>query len=51
MVLSKVWDKRPFDYDEINVMDPGQDKWKAVYEFDTPVCLKEASFKHGHTDS
>jgi len=38
MVLSKVWDRRPFEYKEINVMEPGQDKWKAVYEFDTPVC-------------
>jgi len=37
MVLSKVWEKRPFEYEEINVMAAGQDKWKAVYEFDTPV--------------
>ena len=34
-VLSKVWDRRPFEYDEIDVMK--QDKWKALYEFDTPV--------------
>ena len=36
-VLSKVWDRRPFEYDEINVMEKNQDKWKALYEFDTPV--------------
>ena len=39
-VLSKVWDRRPFEYDEINVMESKQDKWKALYEFDTPVvCI------------
>jgi glutaredoxin len=39
-VLSKVWDRRPFEYDEVNVMDSKQGKWKAVYEFDTPVvCI------------
>jgi glutaredoxin len=35
--LSKVWDRRHFDYSEIDVMAPGQGKWKALYEFDTPV--------------
>lgn len=37
MVLSKVWDKRPFDYKEVDVMAAGQKEWKDVYEFDTPV--------------
>lgn len=36
-VLSNVWDKRPFEYDEINVMEQSQEKWKDMYEFDTPV--------------
>lgn len=36
-VLSDVWDRRPFEYDEVDVMAPGQQKWKDVYEFDTPV--------------
>ena len=36
-VLSKIWDRRPFNYDEVNVMAAKQDKWKALYEFDTPV--------------
>lgn len=35
--LSQVWDKRPFDYEEIEVMKPGKESWKNVYEFDTPV--------------
>lgn len=39
-VLSKVWDRRPFEYDEVNVMEAKQDKWKKLYEFDTPVvCI------------
>lgn len=36
-VMSKVWDRRPFEFTEVNVMAPKQDKWKALYEFDTPV--------------
>jgi hypothetical protein len=36
-VVQKVRTNRPFQYEEINVMDPGQEKWKSVYEFDTPV--------------
>jgi hypothetical protein len=28
---------RPLQYKEINVMEQGQEKWKEVYEFDTPV--------------
>lgn len=28
---------RPLRYQEINVMEAGQEKWKKVYEFDTPV--------------
>lgn len=34
--MSKVWDRRPFEYTEINVMQPQHQKWK-IYEFDTPV--------------
>lgn len=36
-VLSKVWDRRPFEYDEIDVMAPQKEHWKNLYEFDTPV--------------
>lgn len=36
-VVESVKVKRPFEYQEINVMDAGQEKWKSVYEFDTPV--------------
>lgn len=36
-VLSKVWDRRPYEYDEIDVMASKQNKWKDIYEFDTPV--------------
>lgn len=35
--MAKVWERRPFEYTEIDVMAPKQDKWKALYEFDTPV--------------
>ncbi|KAF2447852.1 glutaredoxin 2 [Karstenula rhodostoma CBS 690.94] len=36
-VVQNVRKERNFDYEEINVMEPGQEKWKNVYEFDTPV--------------
>lgn len=36
-VLNNVFARRPFEYDVIDVMAPRQEKWKAVYEFDTPV--------------
>lgn len=36
-VLRKVAEKRSFDLSEINVMDSNQNKWKDLYEYDTPV--------------
>jgi len=36
-VLSKIWDRRHFEYEEIDVMKQDQTKWKNLYEFDTPV--------------
>jgi hypothetical protein len=36
-VVQNVGAKRPIHYQEINVMEPGQEKWKSMYEFDTPV--------------
>lgn len=36
-VLTKVWERKPFEYTEIDVMAPQQERWKALYEFDTPV--------------
>jgi glutaredoxin len=36
-VLSKVWEKRRFNYREIGVMQSGMERWKAMYEFDVPV--------------
>ncbi|KAF2745215.1 glutaredoxin 2 [Sporormia fimetaria CBS 119925] len=40
-VVQKVKGEIPFAYQEIDVMAPGQEKWKAVYEFDTPVIHVE----------
>lgn len=37
VVLSRVWDRKPFHYDEVDVMAPGNGRWKDIYEFDTPV--------------
>ncbi|KAF2018693.1 hypothetical protein BU24DRAFT_458441 [Aaosphaeria arxii CBS 175.79] len=40
-VVGNVKTNRPFAYQEIDVMQPGQEKWKSVYEFDTPVIHVE----------
>ncbi|GAB7339044.1 hypothetical protein MBLNU457_5703t2 [Dothideomycetes sp. NU457] len=47
-VLSNVWDRRPFEYDEIDVMEPPHEKWKGIYEFDTPVT-KENNYNFSTT--
>lgn len=37
MVVQILAKKRTFDYNEIDIMLPGQDEYKDLYEFDTPV--------------
>ena len=37
VTVSKLQAKRTFEYSEIDVMASGQESWKRVYEFDTPV--------------
>jgi hypothetical protein len=39
-VVHSVRAKRPLEYHEINVMEQGQEKWKGLYEFDTPVVSR-----------
>ncbi|PVI07075.1 glutaredoxin 2 [Periconia macrospinosa] len=36
-VVKNVQAHKGFAYKEIDVMEPGQEKWRSVYEFDTPV--------------
>ena len=38
-VLARVWERRPFEYDEVDVMKAKHKKWKPLYEFETPVVL------------
>ena len=40
-VVQNVNKTRPLQYREINVMEPGQERWKDVYEFDTPVVSQQ----------
>ncbi|KZF22256.1 hypothetical protein L228DRAFT_268732 [Xylona heveae TC161] len=42
-VLSRVWDRRPFEYKEYDVMKHEDKGWKDLYEFDTPVIHIKAS--------
>ncbi len=36
-VLGNLGKKRSFEYNEVDVMATGQNQWKDLYEFDTPV--------------
>lgn len=36
-VLSDVWDKRPFVFREIDIVNPEAKSWKDLYDFDVPV--------------
>ncbi|KAK3330149.1 hypothetical protein B0H66DRAFT_527516 [Apodospora peruviana] len=36
-VLSDVWDKRPFNFQEIDILKPASKGWRDLYEFDVPV--------------
>lgn len=37
LTVSKLRQRRPFDYAEVDIMAPGNQQWKDVYEFDVPV--------------
>lgn len=42
--MQRVKKERNFAYTEIDVMQAGQEKWKSVYEFDTPVVRLTSMF-------
>ncbi|KAK5712869.1 hypothetical protein LTR17_017838 [Elasticomyces elasticus] len=45
VVVRKVMEKRPAEYKEYDVMNAGNERWKDLYEFDTPVaCVFEFRF-------
>ncbi|KAL2757562.1 hypothetical protein ACRALDRAFT_2097417 [Sodiomyces alcalophilus JCM 7366] len=42
--LSHVWDRRPFEYHEVDISAPDAKPWKDLYDFDVPVIhLSKAS--------
>ena len=49
--ITKVQKKRPIDYSEIDVMAQGQEHWKDLYEFDTPVLhVQRVSYTYSKPD-
>jgi hypothetical protein len=36
-VMSKVWDRRHFEYSEVDIKAPDQKHWHHLYELDIPV--------------
>ena len=43
-VLSALQKKRSFEYNEVDVMATEQQRWKDLYEFDTPVVHVQRVF-------
>lgn len=40
-VLSNVWDSRPFDFEEVDIIkDVTIPRWRDLYEFDVPVVRR-----------
>jgi glutaredoxin len=39
--LSSVWDARPFDYREVDIVKPEAKAWRDLYDFDVPVVGDE----------
>ncbi|CAK3959260.1 Hypothetical predicted protein [Lecanosticta acicola] len=35
--MSRVWDRRHFEYGEVDILAPENKGWKHLYEFDIPV--------------
>jgi Glutaredoxin-like domain (DUF836) len=49
--IATVQRKRPTDYKEIDVMAEGQQKWRDLYEFDTPVLhVERVSYTYSKPD-
>ncbi|KAL1840647.1 hypothetical protein VTJ49DRAFT_255 [Mycothermus thermophilus] len=36
-VLSEVWDRRPFLFQEVDIVKPENKGWRDLYDFDVPV--------------
>ncbi|KAK5737594.1 hypothetical protein LTR17_006641 [Elasticomyces elasticus] len=51
VVVHKVMEKRPAEYKEYDVMNAGNERWKELYEFDTPVVHidRTSSLSKGET--
>jgi len=39
--IAKVQKKRTLEYAEVDVLAPGQEKWKKLYQYETPVLHVE----------
>lgn len=42
-VLSSVWDRRQFRYEEVNLAKSEAKQWKDLYDFDIPVVSAHAT--------
>lgn len=45
VVLSDVWDRRPFVYKEVNLALPQSKSWRELYDFDIPVVRELGLFE------
>ena len=38
--MSKVWDRRHFEYGEVDILAPENKQWKSLYELEIPVVRR-----------
>lgn len=51
LTVSKLRQRREFDYKEVDIMAPGNKEWKDVYEFDVPVLHVQSQSQMGRLSS
>lgn len=39
-VMSKVWDRRHFEYKEVDILAPENKQWMSLYELEIPVVRR-----------
>lgn len=44
-MLSGVWDARPFEFKEVDIMKPEAKGWLDLYDFDVPVVSSQSDLK------
>ncbi|KAM3418991.1 Glutaredoxin-like protein [Cercospora zeina] len=47
--MSRVWDRRAFEYREVDILADEHTRWKELYVHDIPVVHVDRTAQHGDT--